>query len=367
MFAQILAFFAFLQTFGSSADQVNHLPLNRFGFVRSHDAATGYLVDNGYKSEIINKWTRTQTENITTQLNCGMRAIDWRPILVNNTVYMHHGQVTVPIRQADMIKEVVAWAAASEKFAGEAYEQLVLINVWDCWNTGCDDNALAEFEDAGISVISIAELASLTVGGALNKSSLAGGGHVLAVKGDVGVSGWVTYDQYLECHGFLNRTDEIAWGDKVSTCLKKPLNEIQISIDFDRLVACIVSLEGILMKAEHYNCWRDSDTHAYAYGQLLDFIFQTTSKEPPSTGELWEIQGAWAEDVADIALGFFLNADMIKDEVESKLNKALVTAIKNETTIVHHPPMVGVNNVCDGGEELRQALLVRVRNLANKL
>jgi len=130
-------------------------------------------------------------------------------MLVNDVVIMHHGDIHIPVRQADMIKEVLDWAASSEKFDGEDYEKLILINMWDCKNSGCEAKALAEFKDAGLPIISISDLPSLTVGAALELSKLATGGYVLAVDGDVGVPDWVTYNEYLECHGFFNLTYEM--------------------------------------------------------------------------------------------------------------------------------------------------------------
>jgi len=367
MLGYVLAIsFASQATLGSVYD----LPLNRFGFVRSHDAATGYLKDDGYESTIINKWTRTQSENITTQLNCGVRVLDWRPILDNGTgtVLMHHGDVTIPVRQADMIKELVDWAGSSEKLDGEDYEQLILVNLWDCWNSGCPEKAIAEFAAAGIPTISTSDARNLTVGQSMNLAKLSTRGHVLVLNGGIDVPGWETYNQFLECHGFVDLNEELKWRAEVEICINKNISdETQMGIDFHRIWDCILGAEGILMKAEHYNCWKDTKTNDFAYNQLLDYVMNLTSMKPPSGGELWVAQGAWAEDLADIALGFLLDSNMLKDEVNSGLNKALAIEIKNKTKILNYPPIVGINNACDGGEELRQALLGRVRSLAEEL
>jgi len=347
---------------------VYDLPLNRFGFVRSHDAATGYLKDDGYESEIINKWTRTQSENITTQLNCGVRVLDWRPIMVNGTVFMHHGDVTIPVRQTKLIEEVVEWARSSDKLEGEDYEQLVLVNMWDCWNSGCDEQAMSELVAAGIPTILTSDASNLTVGDAMKLSKLPTSGHVLVLHGSFDTPGRETYSQWLECHGFVNLDEELAWRDEVTTCINRTIDEESLwGINFHRVFECILSAKGVAMKADHYNCWKDSKTHDYAYNQLLDYVMNLTSMSPPSGGELWVAQGAWAEDVADITLGFVLDSSLLKDEVNSGLNKALAIEIKNRTRILNHPPIVGINNVCDGGEELRQALLGRVRSLAEEI
>jgi len=347
---------------------VYDLPLNRFGFVRSHDAATGYLKDDGYESTTINKWTRTQSENITTQLNCGVRVLDWRPIMVTGNVFMHHGDVNIPVRQTKLITEVVEWARTSHKLKGEDYEQLLLVNLWDCWNPGCTEQAVSEFVAAGVPTISTPDASNLTVGDAMNLSKLSTGGHVLVLIGSIDVPGWETYSQWLECHGFIDLNEELKWRDEVSVCINRTLDgETRAGVDFNRVLDCILITKGILMKSDHYNCWKDSKTHDYAYNRLLDYVMNLTSKNPPSGGELWVAQGAWAEDVADIALGFFLESDLLKDEKNSGLNKALAIEMKNKTRILNYPPIVGINNVCDGGEELRQALLGRVRSLAEEL
>jgi len=151
----------------------------------------------------------------------------------------------------------------------------------------------------------------------------------------------------------------------VTKCIGLPTGDVDI--DFQQIKECILSMKGVFMKKEHYSCWEDSKTQAFAYNQLLDFVMNLTSLDPPSGGELWEAQAAWGEGVADVVLGFFRNSDMMKDEQKSGLNQAFATELNNETRIVHHPTMLSVNNVCNGGEELRQSLLGRVQKLSEKL
>jgi hypothetical protein len=60
-----------------------NLPFNQFPMLQSHDAGTGYLnySTGDPVTDIINRFTKTQEEPITGQLDCGARAFDWRPYL----------------------------------------------------------------------------------------------------------------------------------------------------------------------------------------------------------------------------------------------------------------------------------------------
>merc|ERR1719383_617902 len=137
---------------------------------------------------------------------------------------MHHGQVTIPVNQVDMIKELVDWAASSDKFSGEDYEKLILVNLWDCTNAGCEEKAASEFQDVGIPVIPTSQARSLTVYDAMQRANLTTGGYVLVLVGSFDVPGLVTYNQYLECHGFLDLETELVWRDEVTTCINRTIN-----------------------------------------------------------------------------------------------------------------------------------------------
>ena len=65
--------------------------------------------------------------------------------------------------------------------------------------------------------------------------------------------------------------------------------------------------------------------------------------------------GAWAENDDDVVLGFLHNSSMLNDELRSGLNTQLAAWVQRGA-FKYTPNMIGVNNVCDGGNELLQAL-----------
>ena len=69
--------------------------------------------------------------NVTSQLNCGVRSLDWRPYYAaDGTILMHHGPVVINHSMALVMQEIVAWAAHSDQQHPE--NDLVLIHGWDC-------------------------------------------------------------------------------------------------------------------------------------------------------------------------------------------------------------------------------------------
>jgi hypothetical protein len=243
----------------------------------------------------------------------------------------------------------------------------VLLSVWDC--TGgedCHSRALAELTAAGIPVLERSAVNRLTVGLALEQSRLRGGGHVLAVNGDASAPGFGTYDDMLECRGFKNRTVEEAWIAHVTACIGAPLARAGGLFNWTKVEACAHSAAGIAAAAEHYACWGEAPGAALAFERLFAFGRNLTALPPPRGGDLWSAQGAWAENEADVALGFLQGSSLMKDAKESGINRRWAAFVSNRTAVLHHPPLVGVNNVCEGGADLRQALLGRVLELAHR-
>jgi hypothetical protein len=72
--------------------------LNQYGMLQTH----------------VEHWTRTQRGTIIEQLNCGARALDYRPYLGDNGVlYAHHGPSVILKRMEDTLKEILLWGKAN--------------------------------------------------------------------------------------------------------------------------------------------------------------------------------------------------------------------------------------------------------------
>lgn len=207
---------------------VTNLPLDRYPFVSAHDAATGYLRASDVLDDIVYAWTKTQNVSLGAQLACGARAFDWRPALgsVNGSALLgfHHGPVFIPHAMADALGEVVAWA---NERAGDGAEALVVIQLWACDGEGCDGAAAAVFAAAGVPLYSamsptIACGGNVTVGQAMAAGRLAGGGSVFATSectGSIPAPFPPTFDDTMECNGFVNASERVAWRADLAACL----------------------------------------------------------------------------------------------------------------------------------------------------
>lgn len=198
--------------------------LNQWPMLQAHDAGTGYLQPDGIITDVVYRFTKTQSGNVTSQLNCGIRAFDWRPSLTGDTLGFAHGPVFVNHSMESAAAEVVAWADAH---ASEAEDALVLLIVADCNGQACWDAASAAFGAVGLPVLSgdagCATASNLTLGAAMTAAALPGGGHALALM-NCPAAPVQTYDDRCSCTGFYNISEVCAGtaGCKVFSCRPSP-------------------------------------------------------------------------------------------------------------------------------------------------
>jgi hypothetical protein len=169
--------------FVSLTVNTNAMLLSEWAFVTSHDAGTGYLMG----SDIFSRLAKTQTSNLSGQLDCGVRAFDLRPALdANGSVVMNHGVVLIPTLLSTAIQDVILWASRNP------YD-LVLIYVSHCiaFPSGSTMSCLEAvysdvFTAAGLTLQSNCTMVSgLSIKAAMDISNAAQGGHILAVAGCV--------------------------------------------------------------------------------------------------------------------------------------------------------------------------------------
>lgn len=235
---------------------------------------------------------------------------------------------------------------------------------------------MSAFRTHGIRVYSCKELINISIGQALRKARLWGGGYVLAyachrpppgedccvgtdsmiveIKDSVG---WVTYDPKITCQGFQSDEDRLS----VADCLQKYSMDLAKSIhaysEDPALVEQAVGECSDLARNKtykYYSCYDHSSSQLYPYKKLMYFDRNLTSLPPPD-GWLYEIMGAWAENVESVILGFLRGSSLIDDEKRSSLNKNLVKFVVGKN-FQYLPNMLGVNNVCNGGNRLLAAL-----------
>lgn len=352
-----------------------------------------------------------QNGNITSQLECGARSIDWRPALatVDNSTELvfHHGPITVPHSMQAAAAEVVAWT--QRPGANQTEDELVMLSVWDCsGGTACDDAAVAAFEAVGLPVIHGAACdaaVNWTLAETMAAAALKGGGHAVAL---LNCPYWslTTYNARIGCTGFKNYSQGTQFVGTVKTCLGDastglldertgelpPLSHLlyaiehrnaasrvdrsavpqlvelpaslaasKVSINWPQVEACISAGLQLLDSKDQYTCYEGSDTADIPFGLLEKWNEGITAQVPPHNPNLlYWIQGAWAEHVASIAIGFLHGSTLLQDEVRSKLNARLVEWVASPDIFKYNPGGVGINAVCNGGSAILDALRARL-------
>ena len=100
-------------------------------------------------------------------------------------------------------------------------------------------------------------------------------------------------------------------------------------------------------------CWHDPDTSAWS--AFWGYMDKTSAVAPSPSGQLAMLQAHWQEGVEDIATGVLTGKSLLLDESDCKQNARVLQELKNGR--FPHVNLLELNNVCDGGDELRQWLL----------
>jgi len=156
------------------------------------------------------------------------------------------------------------------------------------------------------------ELKGLTVGEAVSRSQLKGGGHVFALFGCV--------DEH-----------------------------------YDSSIACSGTHEGT------YTCYNNSKNKDYPFGRMLTYLEGVSNATVPTNGRLYELQALWQETTESVIIGELHGSSLMLDEAWSGLNQKLAIWVRSNR--LPHISMLEVNNVCDGGNDLLAAIAERRRSI----
>jgi len=332
---------------------VSTTPLNEWPMLMTHDTGSGYLTD--LKSKVY-AWTRTQPASdraFTKQLDCGARAFDLRAhVNGKGSLVFHHGIIKVNHWATSALNELVTWANAHPSL-----EDLVVIYNWDCSGPNCSSMMMEAFADLGIGVVTDCSiLENLTVGAAASRSALSGGGHVLVLQDCVDMN----YDPALTCSGF-DRSEGLTASDSTVTLGQDRCTHLPDNSTFEEQYACGLELReqlgGHRVSEEnifgYYHCWEGAAGKDFAVNRLLNNLTAVAARVP-KPGRLQEIQALWQESVKSTAIGIALSSSLLIDEEKSGLNALMVQKI--DAGVFKHISFFEVNNVCDHGPELLQAL-----------
>ena len=78
------------------------------------------------------------------------------------------------------------------------------------------------------------------------------------------------------------------------------------------------------------------------------------STPPDPSGSLSTAQALWQESTDSVIIGTIERSSLLEDEARSQLNKLVTARVKAHAW--EHVSFLEVNNVCDGGPELWEAL-----------
>ena len=306
MFVSLLALlFADLVQFCGAEDVRTTMPLNRVVMIQPHDAATGEL--NPERDKIVARWARTQNNTILEQLDCGARAFDYRPYLADdNVLYAHHGPIVIFKPLEETIQELQDWGAKNPT-------ELIVISMSHCVTQRFENNYYAEAcRETALQL--------------LNKYNV----HTIT-----------------NCSEF----QDLTYGDALS--YGTVLVEFGCSFGFwDPSLTCYGKEDGV-----QYACYetsRQPNTSYIPWGHLTSFLSTNTEVMPVSNGVLWSIGGNWQSSAQSVVLGTLHNSSLLLDEKRSGINAWLPGAIRSG--LMKNLNMLGVDNVCDGGAEIAEAI-----------
>lgn len=296
----------------NAVDPQGQLLLRYFPMVMSHDAATSYLDS---KLNVIESYTQTQAPGtLASQLDCGARAFDYRPYLgKDGELIAHHGSVKVNASMRDSVEGIVDWLKAD--VPGRSGE-LVVLYTSHCESDGdkdsqaqrCTDATAQLLQDMGVAALSdCAPLENLTVEGAKQMGRVEGGGSLLAIAGCVNEN----YDSNVNCYGFVN-------------------------------------------KVEPYCCY--GKRKEVAWNTFEAYLNNTAGPSSTSFDNLWMLQAHWQSDAVSIPLGDLHRSSVLQDEDKAGVNKWLAAALRARALPYATLSLVELDNVCDGGNDVREAL-----------
>jgi len=280
--------------------------------VMSHDAATGELeaklafaeARQLNESSVVDDWSITQSAGLVGQLTCGARALDYRPYCQGGQVLAHHGAVVIKKALQDSIADVRAWLHSSP-------DSLVLLYLSHVeGDSGCEETARAALDGLGVFTMQCADVSRHTVADVYAKGqrpNLAQGGSLAAVFDCMDER----FDSTVNCYtGFLQ------------TCSTGP-----------------------------------DDQSCEAWRRMKAYFEQSTSA-PGAPGQLTMTQLHWQSTAATITYGTLAGSSILKDEERAGVNRWAAASLRARKDVAEtHVNFVELDNVCDAGLDVHQALL----------
>lgn len=126
--------------------------------------------------------------------------------------------------------------------------------------------------------------------------------------------------------------------------------------DYDPSLECISLLGAAAPEAgatPFRGCWTSDKGHQAKINEMLAQLDKFI-KSGLSASLFWQAQALWQEGADTVVIGTLRNSSLLHDELESQLNLELARQVR-----AGRWPVLGlieINNVCDGGPELLDAI-----------
>lgn len=236
-------------------------PLNQYPMILSHDAVRSEIVPD--RDHVLSDWTKTQATGLVSQLDCGSRSFDYRPQCKRDTIYGHHGGVTIYKPMEESLQEILKWTSANPS-------DLVILYISHPDGDGCYEQVQQLLSKYGVYQLSdCSRIDSLTYEGAMN---LAGSNRLFALFDCTEEN----YDDKISCYG----KDFVCYDD---------------------------------------SNWGPTNTSSVPFDHLATHLQGVTAKNPAVDykNSMWMAQAHWQSSAETVTLGTLHRSSLVLDEVRS--------------------------------------------------
>jgi len=298
------------------------------------------------------------------QLECGARAFDVRPgPIYDSELVMHHGNVVMhkPLKTA--LQEIVSWLHTTP-------EEFVWVYVTD-YEDQYRDTLRSTLASINLSMtdMTCTELVTQPVQSVIEKHALATGGSLLLFSDCIVDS----YDPSIECYGYGSTLDGVSSAPSLLSHpeLRGAVEDKPLTSPPKKSISTIT--QTTIAQGAHTTTTRtnvkegiNSDLNVSSgfyscYGEKKDIPLEQLKRYMrrhagiPDIGNLTMIQGHRQYSIESIAIGQYMGSSIGMDEHLSGVNQMIVGDIRSGA--MPHINILEVDNVCDGGNDLRLAIL----------
>eukprot|EP00934_Nitzschia_sp_Nitz4_P006805 Nitzschia sp. Nitz4//scaffold266_size26515//8448//9698//NITZ4_008255-RA/size26515-processed-gene-0.2-mRNA-1//1//CDS//3329544862//6795//frame0 len=282
----------------------------------AHDAATGYLTNHHGMSLPINLYAKNQVGTVYQQLQDGARALDVRPhLLLNGTVLLHHGMITIPVSLQTLVQDARQWAQ-------ENPSELVLVLHHNMgYESGISPSAdvavsaLSQvYQSLGVPYVSCDDVVDFTVEQVMELARLGNdndNGYLLALD---------RQDAYASSCAKLNYVES-----QMITCYPSHLpTTTTTSTTTQASIASSSNVTSIIPPCTHPPSPTLSSLQEYALASANNEPTDDSSTlGPPASWESYPfnaIQALWQVDTHSAVMGLAHKSSIIDDNIKSHLN-----------------------------------------------